>query len=125
MKAFAAFLLTLVFCVFISCGQSINSNSGDFALVPLGLGDDTPEGQRLVASYGILQNQCMSCHAEWASYQTDEAWVSSGLITRGQSDTSPLIRSLNNFIPAGGMPPSGSLRNRDYDALLEWVNFMP
>lgn len=109
----------------LSCGQSFNSNSGDFALRPVALGDGTPEGERLKVAYEIMQNQCMSCHPGYSAYRTNEAWIEAGLVKKQDPDGSVLIRSLNNYFPPGGMPPSGTLSNSDYSALLEWVEFMP
>ncbi|MBC7458483.1 MAG: hypothetical protein H7235_09405 [Bdellovibrionaceae bacterium] len=110
-----------------SC-QNYNSNSSDKLKY-----DDTP----LIDSSGdpnfaeaslILKSKCISCHAgqhnSWIG-RTSAQWISSGYVSRGSPDSSPLI--LATAQGGGSMPPPGSpaLTSAEYLALRNWVTNIP
>lgn len=123
MKSFIAILLLLV-----SCGQSYNSNSTDRFVGDLNIDISTPAGERLYRAYNVLQNQCVNCHSGyhniWSSYNTDQQWISAGLVIKGEPRSSLLISRLQN--EGSDMPLfAPQISEADYQALREWIEEMP
>ena len=120
--------ITLGFFLFLGSCQDYNSNSSDKFKYDDTTGIDTSGDPNFAPAYAILKNKCASCHAgqhnAWIT-RTSEQWVSSGYVSPGSPDSSPLILATSQ---AGGtMPPPGSpaLTSDEYAALRTWVTNLP
>ena len=117
-KSFLPFILLTLMSILSSCGQDYNSNYNDRGTyADIGIAP----GSNLYNSYVILQNKCFSCHS-WQDYKTDQAWIDSGLFTRGSFNTSSLKNRLSNF--GGNMPPAptAALTASEIETLKTWIN---
>lgn len=107
-----------------SCGQSFNSNSLDRNLALANSCSDA-SNINLCQSNEIIQNHCIDCHDRfhdtWTSYDTDQKWIDSGRVIRGDADRSPLIVKLKN---AGGNMPKDKapITQAELDTLKTWIN---
>lgn len=124
MKNRISFALLLLFLA--SCGQDYNSNTGDFAqYAPIeGIDSSTEDGTRLLATYKIFQAKCFQCHS-WSAYKTSAAWVSAGLVFKGNSSASQVYTRLKNN--GGDMPPDpiAELTAAELLSVETWINQMP
>jgi hypothetical protein len=115
--------------VLTSCGQTFNSNTEDFNLLPSSFCSDQTNTNLCVANE-IIQNNCTNCHtspihAGWAAYDTDAEWIASGRVVAGDPAASTLVTKLKNYVPAGNMPDQAPpLSDTQYQAILDWVNGM-
>lgn len=111
-----------VLSILSSCGQSANSNSFDDLLANIQI---DPSNTNLVQAYQVINNRCISCHTgyhnSWASYNTDQKWLSSGMVSAGSTGDSPLIQALKNS--GGTMPLNGAnLTESEYNKLTDWID---
>lgn len=118
MKIFITFLLFT--SLFISCGQSTNSNTYDefldFAI--------DPSNVNLVQAFSVINQKCLNCHTgyhnAWKGFNTDELWIASGVVTPQSASSSALMLKLKN--DGGNMPLGGAnLTSDEYDALKNWI----
>ncbi len=119
--------LSLAIIVFLtSCIQSTNSNTFDRTFSEnIGIDRSTPAGERLYQAYIVLKNDCMSCHSgyhnSWSSFNTDQAWIDSGLIESNDAYSSTLVIRLKNI--GGNMPKDNpQLSEEDFDKVIEWID---
>lgn len=71
----------------------------------------------------VLRNHCVQCHTAFGSY-TEAEWLSSGYVTAGDPNNSPVYNRLRNA-GAGGtenMPPAGALPAADRNAIKNWIS---
>ncbi len=111
-----SFLLLIFLLLFLgSCGQDYNSNYNDRGTyADIGI----PAGTPLYNAYVLIQNRCFSCHSgAWQDFKTDQAWMDSGLVSKGSFDTSTLRNKLQNY--GGNMP---RLTSSEIDTLKTWIN---
>ena len=112
--------------LFVSCNQSTNSNSFDRTYSEnIGIDRSTAAGERLYQAYSALKNNCMSClsgyHNAWSSYNTDQAWINSGLVESNDAYGSTLVIRLKNI--GGNMPKDNPQRSEeDFDKIIEWID---
>lgn len=117
-------LVTII--LLVSCNQSTNSNSFDRTYSEnIGINRSTAAGERLYQAYTALKNNCMSCHSgyhnAWSSYNTDQAWVDSGLIESNDAYGSTLVIRLKNI--GGNMPKDNpQMSEEDFDKVIEWID---
>lgn len=116
------FLLNSCFLLlFASCGQTFNSNTEDFNLLPSSFCAD----QALCTANEIIQNKCTNCHtsnihAFWGAFDTNAEWVASGRVVAGDPNASTLITKLKNY--GGNMPDqTPELTDAEAQALRDWV----
>ena len=66
-------------------------------------------------------------HSEWLSYTTDDDWIISGVVVRGDAQNSMLIqRIINSGYPSSNMPQGGSpLSDSEYQELIDWIDNLP
>tara|TARA_R110002072_G_scaffold276051_1_gene437637 strand:+ start:406248 stop:406640 length:393 start_codon:yes stop_codon:yes gene_type:complete len=107
-----------------SCGQSFNSNSLDRNLAAVSNCAD-PTNTNLCQANIIIQAQCIDCHDRfhdtWTAYDTDQKWIDSGRVIRGDADRSPLIVKLKNV--GGNMPKDKApISQADLTKLKTWIN---
>tara|TARA_R110000868_G_scaffold117600_15_gene312500 strand:+ start:7489 stop:7857 length:369 start_codon:yes stop_codon:yes gene_type:complete len=118
--------LILLSLLFVGCGQSFNSNSGDAAFTATnGIDTSTAAGQRLDAAYTVLKNECMSCHTgyhnSWNTYKTDLAWQSAGLVNAGNPASSSVYFRLKNV--GGDMPQlNPQISETERQILDDWIS---
>ncbi len=126
-----AIFLLLSFLMYTSCDE-YNSNSAD----RLKYGGDPQQevdtgDANFSAAFPIIQQKCISCHSgdhnNWAGYTSDEKWLNSGLINRGDPDNSSFIkRIINSGGPNANMPEGlGALPDSEYQLLRKWIAEMP
>lgn len=112
----------------ISC-QDLNSNTTD-AFRYGGNGLD-PNATDLEKANYIIKQKCVACHTgyhnNWINNTTNEAWIDTGMVIRGDASNSFFIdRIINTGLPASNMPQGGSpLEASEYQQLLDWINNMP
>lgn len=70
----------------------------------------------------IISNKCISCHASFQSYTTNENWLQSGIVVAGQPGQSNMIKALKNFGAGGTMPKNANLSDQDYQAMRAWIS---
>ena len=116
----------VLFLIFLSGCETKNSNSLDGVIYS---GSDFNENASVFEkSTFIIKRDCISCHSgyhnNWAGFDSEDAWISSGLVNRGDGDNSILIRRIiNSGYPSSNMPQGGStLSASDYDTLNDWIN---
>lgn len=98
-----------------------NSNSSDRARFgPLTLDNSDP---RFAGAYQVLSMKCTWCHSHsaWASYTSNELWISSRKVLKNDASNSPIILQ----IQSGAMPQSGTMSNSETQILIDWINQMP
>ena len=113
----------------MGCGQTFNSNTEDFNLLPSSFCANQ-SNTALCTANEIIQKNCTNCHtsaihAGWAAYDTDAEWIASGRVVAGDPASSTLVTKLKNYVPAGNMPDQAPpLTDTQYQAILDWVNGM-
>ncbi len=118
--AFAFFIVALT----SSCA-AYNSSSQDDALYNEAV-LETAGDPNFAPAFAIIQNQCASCHSHsaWNNLNSNTLWIASGLVIRGQANSSILIqKTFQNG--TGNMPPSNSLNSTDFNTLRNWINNIP
>ncbi|MDH5415521.1 MAG: hypothetical protein OEW87_15400, partial [Flavobacteriaceae bacterium] len=101
----------IVFSIlFNSCIQSTNSNSFDRSFSEtIDIDRSGPAGESLFQAYNVLKKNCMSCHTgyhnDWNAFNTDQAWINSGVIEPNDAYASSLVIRLKN---TGGNMPKNS-----------------
>lgn len=117
--------LALITIVISSCGQTYNSNTEDFNLLPSSFCSNQGNSN-LCAANEIIQTKCTNCHtspihAGWAAYDTDAEWTASGRVVAGNPDSSTLITKLKNY--GGNMPDQAPpLTESEVQTLRDWIN---
>lgn len=114
----------------LSC-QDYNSNSSDrIKFGPITIDDGVDPN--LKSAYAIIQNRCVNCHSStihnvWSTYTSNELWLTSGVVNRGDPNNSSLIlRIINSGQASSNMPQGGSaLSASEYNALVKWVTEIP
>lgn len=109
------------------CGQTYNSNTEDFNLLPSSFCSNQAN-TNLCAANEIIQTKCTNCHtspihAGWAAYDTDAEWTASGnnRVVAGNPDASTLITKLKNY--GGNMPDQAPpLTESEVQTLRDWIN---
>lgn len=88
---------------------------------------------RFLSAKAVLEARCIQCHTSGGlarnfNLATETEFIQAGLITPGLPEQSSLIYRLKNYrgLPAGGqnMPTNGTLTDREYNTLFEWVTLM-
>ena len=114
-----------------SC-EDYNSNSADKIKY-----DNTPQAEQsggdpnFAGAFSVIKSRCVNCHSgyhnSWASYTTNEDWLASGLVNRGDPDNSRLIRRIiNSGSPGANMPlGQGRLPDSEYQLLRKWITEIP
>lgn len=127
MKFFA-----LISCLFIlsSC-EDYNSNSADKLKYSNEPQQEQTGDPNFAPAFSVIQNRCISCHSgfhnNWAAYTSNERWLNSGLIQRGDPQNSSLIKVMFNSGQAGANMPlgSGAIPDAEYQLLLKWITEIP
>ena len=114
-----------------SCGQSFNSNTDDYLLLPYS-SCANPSNTNLCQANAIIQAKCVGCHTpanyhqSWADYDTDEKWLAApdSLVAKGDPSSSTLITKLKN---EGGNMPAGAapLTEAEVTILKNWITNIP
>ncbi len=110
-----------------SCGQTFNTNTTDYLLLPSNYCADQSM-TALCEANEIIQTKCTNCHtstihAGWGAYNTNEAWLESGKVIAGNPEGSTLVDYLAGFGTIGTMPKdSANLTQEEYDKLEAWIN---
>lgn len=123
MKIYLNFLLVVLLA---SCNQSTNSNSFDRKYSEnIGIDRSTAGGERLYQAYIALKKNCMSCHSgyhsSWTTFNTDQAWIESGLIESNDAYGSTLVIRLKNM--GGNMPKNNpQMSEEDFEKIIEWID---
>ena len=125
-------LLFLFVVFFFTACDEYNSNSADKLRYDEGAQQETDTGDANFASaFAVIEKRCISCHSgqhdNWASYRSDDAWINSGEVHRGDPDNSPFIkRIINSGLPNSNMPEGlGALPDAEYQLLRKWISEMP
>ncbi len=121
-------ILTIALLIFLSSCQDFNSNSFDDS--KYGNDSSGETDPNFAPAFEVLRTECISCHQgyhnAWASRKTNEAWISSGLVTAGDAANSALIEAMvNSGTPGANMPPTGAIDNNKYLLLQQWINNIP
>ena len=122
---------TIALLILISCGQDFNSNSFDKEIYGAGAQDidtTTPDGQRFLKAFKIIEDKCLSCHLNthnyYATLTSSQDWITFNLIEKGNFANSRIIEELKNY--DGDMPQGGSeLSQQDIDYLRDWIENIP
>lgn len=121
----------LSFFLFFACDE-YNSNSADRVRYAEDPQQEVDAGDPNFAPAAlIVRNRCISCHTsdhdEWVKYTSGDAWLSSGLINRGDPDNSRFIERIFNSGHAGANMPlgSGPLPDREFQSLRKWIAEIP
>lgn len=124
--------IVLIFSLFIlsSC-EDYNSNSAD----KLKYSNDTQQEDvgdpNFAPAMEVIKNRCISCHSgfhnNWSRYSSNEMWLNSGLVHRGDPDNSPLIKRTINSGQAGANMPqgAGAIPDAEFETLRTWVTNIP
>lgn len=126
-----SYLFFIAFLLLVSCDE-YNSNSAD----KLRYGDDIQQERdagdpNFNPAFVIIQDRCINCHTgdhnNWARFRNDDAWISSGLVHRGDPDNSTFIERIINSGHAGADMPrgAGALPDSEYQLLRKWITEMP
>ncbi len=113
------------FSALFSCGQTFNSNTEDFNLLPSSFCSNQSD-TNLCEANEILQTKCTNCHtsnihSSWAAWDTNEEWIASGRVVAGDADTSRLVTKLKNY--GGNMPENAPpLSESEAQAIRDWIN---
>jgi len=122
-------LISILFLL-ASC-EDYNSNSADklkYSNEPQQEESGDPNFQ---PAFAVIQSRCISCHSgfhnNWATYTSNEKWLNSGLVLRGDPDNSRLIRVIINSGQAGANMPqgAGAIPDSEYQLLLKWITEIP
>lgn len=107
------FVLLSLILITPACLQTENSN----ALDPFRAGNEV---------LTIFSEKCMGCHA-YEAY-TDADFVASGLVVKGDANSSQIYYRLTGSQGAGGpknMPPGSPLSGSDLEIIRLWITNMP
>ena len=112
-----------------SC-QNYNSNSGDANTYgPVVLNEADPN---FAQAYSIIVNRCVNCHSSnihsvWSSYTSNNDWLNTGMVNRGDPDNSYFIQRIINYgASSSNMPQGGSaLPAAEYNHLRKWIEEIP
>ncbi len=110
-----------------SCGQTFNSNTTDYLLLPSNYCSDQ-SNTLLCEANEVIQTNCTSCHEqyhdEWGAYSTNSAWLGSGLVVAGNPAGSDLVIRLKNYgTGLTNMPKdAAALSQEEYDKIEAWIN---
>ncbi len=123
MKFFFLLLFILVGC------QDYNSNSFDRTKYSSGCTGE-PGDPNFAAACELTKKYCINCHQgyhnSWAAFTTNQDWINSGVIIKGDANNSEFIQYIFNYGPGGSMPKYGSsLPNDEYAKLVEWIDNIP
>lgn len=123
--------LFLILLSLFSCDE-YNSNSADRLKYGTGPQQEVAEGDpNFSSAFSVIQQRCISCHSgthdTWNRYSSDDQWINSGLVHRGDPDNSPLIkRIINTGISGSNMPQGmGAIPDSEYQLLRKWIAEMP
>ena len=124
-------LHTFLLILLSSC-EDINSNSADkLKYSKQGPQPEEAQDPNFAPAFKVIQNNCISCHTgfhnRWASYTTNDKWIASGRINRGDPDNSRIIeRTINSGQTGANMPIGGGpLSDADYQLLRTWITNIP
>lgn len=103
-----------------ACGQmnALNSVSGDKSRYSL---EGSPQ---FLAARSLMADKCASCHSGFVS-QSEEEWLSSGLVKASSPSTSELyLRLKSNGISGSDqdMPPADTLSGAEASVISDWIN---
>lgn len=121
-------ILLFILLGLASC-QDYNSNSSD-AIRYKPIEVDDGGDPNFAPARSIILNRCVNCHSEehneWANL-TNQQWLDTGLIIRGDPDNSPFIKTIfNSGSPTANMPFEGSaLPAAEFTALKTWIQNIP
>lgn len=118
--------ILLSFPLFLFSCQDFNSNSFDeelYSEVELSGSD------QFKSAYYVLKSRCMGCHthSQWAEYTSPDDWITRGLVSLNDKDSSILITRIWNYGGTGSNMPlgEGPLPPAEYTTLLNWVDPSP
>lgn len=124
-------LLLLLFLICLSSCEDYNSNSADKIKYSNEPQSEEAGDPNFAPAFAIIQSRCISCHSgfhnNWAAYTSDEQWINSGLVHRGDPDNSHFIKRIINSGQAGANMPqgAGALPDAEYQLLRKWIAEMP
>lgn len=110
-----------------SCGQTFNSNTQDYLLLPSNYCSDQ-SNTLLCEANEVIQTKCTSCHDNshdtWGAYSTNAAWIKSGLIIAGNPAGSNLVTRLKTYgTGLTNMPKdAAALTQEEYNKIEAWIN---
>jgi hypothetical protein len=119
----------LILFILQAC-QDLNSNSSDntkYGPLVLNAGGDT----NFVSAFQIINNRCISCHSgyhnNWSGQNSDNQWLNSGYINRGDPNNSLLIKRIINSGEVGANMPqdADSIPESEFAALKNWITHIP
>lgn len=122
---FFSFLLMLSSC------EDYNSNSADKIKYSNEPQSEQAGDPNFAPAFAIIQSRCISCHSgfhnNWATYTSNEKWINSGLVHRGDPDNSTLIKLIINSGQAGANMPqgAGAIPDAEFQTLRKWIAEMP
>ncbi len=124
----SVFLLMLSI-FWVACADYNSSTSDDLEYVEVTAND--ANDTNFARAFGIIKTRCAGCHNPedrhivWNSYDSNQKWIDSGLVVKGNALTSDLIKKTWRNGPPGNMPPPQDLTEDDYNFLKKWINEMP
>lgn len=120
-----------ILLILSSC-EDYNSNSADKIKYSNEPQSEQEAGDpNFAPAFAIIQSRCISCHSgfhnNWATYTSDDKWINSGLVHRGDPDNSHLITRIFNSGQAGANMPqgAGALPDAEFQTLRKWIVEMP
>lgn len=126
--------ILIITLFFISSCEDYNSNSADkikYSNQPQAEEGGNGGDPNFAPAFAVIQNRCVSCHSgfhnNWATYTSNEKWLNSGLIHRGDPDNSTLIKRTINSGQAGANMPLGfgAIPDAEFETLRTWITNIP
>lgn len=122
---------SLLILLLLSSCEDYNSNSADKIKYSNEPQSEEAGDPNFGPAIAIIQNRCISCHSgfhnNWAAFTSDDMWINSGLVHRGDPDNSTLIKRIINSGQAGANMPqgAGAIPDAEFQTLRKWIAEMP
>lgn len=119
MKRLALFI---VICGLLSC-RVYNTASRDKLYFGSGVDPDTNFGK----AFSVITNKCVSCHAKFGSWTTEQAWITNGYVvaqTLSESKVYYRLFGSNLGVDIEDMPSNSSLTSGELADIRNWINNM-
>jgi hypothetical protein len=112
-------LIALLAVLTAGC-QVYNSGSRNKLLYGGGVDPGTSFGRAFL----VIRERCLSCHAQFAGWTTEQAWIDNGYVVAGSIAESQVYNRLsgaNLGISAEDMPLDSVLTSDELAAIREWI----
>jgi len=124
-------ILSLFILILFSACEDYNSNSADKLKYSNEPQQEEGGDPNFAPAFAVIQNRCTSCHSgfhnNWSTYTSNEKWLNSGLVNRGDPDNSLIIRRTINSGQAGSNMPqgTGAIPDAEFETLRTWILNIP